>query len=59
MSIDPDSQLDARLRDVPLPERLLQGLRAIAEPSDEEIDRGLRDVVPSGVAPDSVLTFLG
>jgi hypothetical protein len=22
-------------------------------------DRGLRDVVPSGVAPDSVLTFLG
>jgi Ca-activated chloride channel family protein len=39
-----DHQLDARLAQVPLPDGLLDRLRAVAVPSDEEIDRQLCDV---------------
>ncbi len=40
----PDSQLDARLREVPLPEDLLSRLRATAVPDADELDQTLREV---------------
>lgn len=46
----PDSRLDARLRDVPLPDGLLDRLRAVPLPDDAQIDRRLCDVaVPPGL----------
>lgn len=43
-----DAWLDAQLRDVPLPEGLLERLRGLASLSDEQLDAALRDVpVPS------------
>ena len=42
---DFEPQLDAQLRDVPMPDGLLARLREVAAWSDDEIDRSLR-VVP-------------
>ncbi|MEQ8787475.1 MAG: DUF3520 domain-containing protein [Pirellulaceae bacterium] len=48
---NPHSQIDARLRDVPLPEGLLDRLRGAIVPDDAEVDRRLRDVAaPVGLA---------
>ncbi len=46
----PDNWISAELRRVPLPEGLLERLRAIARESDDELDACLRDVpVPAGL----------
>jgi Ca-activated chloride channel family protein len=48
---NPDSWLDAELRNVALPPGLLERLRQVAAPSDEELDAALRDVpVPAGLS---------
>jgi Ca-activated chloride channel homolog len=45
-----DPQLDAALRNVPLPEGLLDRLRAVALTDDDDIDAAVRDVpVPRGL----------
>lgn len=45
----PDPLLDAKLRDVPLPEDLLARLRATSVPDGAELDRALREVpLPGG-----------
>lgn len=40
----PDPLLDAKLRDVPLPEDLLARLRTASVPDDDELDEAIRDV---------------
>jgi Ca-activated chloride channel family protein len=46
----PDRWINAELRRIPLPEGLLERLRAIAQNSDEELDTVIRDVpVPAGL----------
>jgi Ca-activated chloride channel family protein len=50
MSEFSDHQLDARLREAPLPEGLLDRLRSVTVPNDVEIDRQLREVpLPAGM----------